>query len=455
MSVPTNMVRSSLLSKVFLRVGLTMFAAVVLVVVILVVEFMIHMDTLHDRSLNGQAGDIARHLNVNAEGDITVSLPTTLARAYQRKDAQYHYVVVDEQGQVLAASPGISVPLHRDDLETDSPVSYFKFIDPNSGYQHNGASLRHETALGTVYIQVQQDIEHDDVLVDSFLDELGEEVLWILLLIFGAILAVTFFTLRNALAPLHRVSAHAAAIGPSTLDQRLPMEDVPAEIHPLLLAVNSSLDRLQMGFQQQQRFVADAAHEIRTPIAILRAHLGSLELESGKTLERDLGNLERVVSQLLKLAQVDSFVIGNGEKAELNTVAVNAAALMGPIAIAAGKSIAVTGDTQCSIVGDADVLEVAVRNLIENALNHSPEDSEIEIQVTNGPQIRVLDRGPGVAAADREHIFDRFWRKDRSQASGAGLGLAIVSRIAALHDATITVEDRPDGGAIFVLTFRE
>ncbi len=454
MSAPTNTARSSLLGKVFLRVGLTMFAAVVLVAVILVVEFIVHMDTLHDRSLNGQAEDIARYLSIDDEGSVVISLPVALVRAYQRENAQYHYAVVDGQGLMLTASRDISTPLYRGKPEPNSPVSYFKAIDPHSGHQNNGATLRHETRLGAVYIQVLQDAEHDDVLVDSFLDELGEEVLWILLLIFGAILAATFFTLRSALAPLNRVSAHAAAIGPATLDQRLPMVDVPTEIHPLLLAVNSSLDRLQTGFEQQQRFVADAAHEIRTPIAILRAHLGSLELELGKTLERDLGNLERVVSQLLKLAQVDSFVIAKDEMAELHGVVVNAAAFMGPVAIAAGKSIAVTGHTQCTIVGDADVLEVAVRNLIENALNHSPEGSEVEIRVTGRPEIRVLDRGPGVAMADREHIFDRFWRKDRSRASGAGLGLAIVSRIAALHGAEVSVEDRPGGGAIFVLTFR-
>jgi signal transduction histidine kinase len=222
----------------------------------------------------------------------------------------------------------------------------------------------------------------------------------------------------------------------------------------MVRAVNAALDRVEEAFRQQRRFTADAAHEMRTPIAVLRAHLDTLEDAHASELAQDLQALDRVVAQLLKLAQADSLSVEPRGRADLHRVAVNVAALMGPGAIRAGRDIAVSGDEACVVAGDGDALEVAVRNLVENALNHTPEGSEVEIRVDAAARaLAVLDRGPGVPEADRERVFQRFWRGERRSAPGAGLGLSIVARIALAHGAVTRIEDRDGGGAAFVLSF--
>jgi len=443
----------SLLRKVFLRMSLTMSAAVVLVVVVLVFEFRSHVDTLRDRSLSGQAADVARHVATAREG-VTVDLPPALADAYGAESARYRYAVLDAGGRLLAASPGVTAALHPQAAPAAAGPQFFATLDTQTGRHYYGASMVRESAAGTLLIQVQQGAEHSDVLADTLLDELADEVGWVVALVFAAILLVTYWTLRASLASLTRISSEAAAIGPGTLDRRLGLDGVPDEVRPTVRAVNEALERVQLAFQQQRRFVADAAHEMRTPIAVLRAHLDAVGGEHASALERDLAAIDRVVTQLLRLAQADSLEASSHGEVDLHEVAVNTAALMGPAAIAAGRSIGVGGDAPAPVTGDAGALEMALRNLVENALNHSPAGSEVAIEVSAAERcLRVLDRGPGVAGADRERIFERFWRRERADTTGAGLGLSIVSRVAAAHGATVRVDAREGGGAVFTLGF--
>jgi signal transduction histidine kinase len=104
--------------------------------------------------------------------------------------------------------------------------------------------------------------------------------------------------------------------------------------------------------------------------------------------------------------------------------------------------------------GQAEALFRAVRNLIENAIRHTPPGTSIEVDVEKGGEVRVLDDGPGVPDADRETIFRRFWRRDRAKVESRGLGLAIVARVAEAHEGTVTVDNRPTGGAVFTLRLR-
>jgi signal transduction histidine kinase len=157
---------------------------------------------------------------------------------------------------------------------------------------------------------------------------------------------------------------------------------------------------------------------------------------------------------LLKLAQVDSLSLAPESIADLHQVAVHVAVLMGPAAIACGRSIALSGDERVIVRGDADALEVALRNLVENAVNHTPPGSEVEIVLSAARrEVRVLDRGPGVDEADRARVFERFWRRAGASGDGAGLGLSIVARIAAAHGARVRVGARDGGGAVFWIRF--
>jgi signal transduction histidine kinase len=442
----------SLLGRVFLRMSLTMLAAVALVVTVLYFEFRDHMDSMRDRSLSGQAADIARHTMIDERGGVSVALPAALATVYDTETGRYRYAVLDRAGHLLAGSPGVTGRLDLDAVAFDRMARYFESLDAGTGRRFYGASI--SAHQDSVVIQVQQSADHADVVMDSFLDELSEEAIWIVVLVFVAILLVTYWTLRASLASLAAVSRQAAAIGPESLDKRLSLDGVPVEARPMVEAINAALDRVAGAFDQQRRFTADAAHEMRTPIAVLRAHMDTLDSADARALRRDLTALDRVVAQLLKLAQVDSLDIRPGSDADLHQVAVHVAALMGPAAIASGRSIAISGDAHVIVTGDADALEVALRNLVENALNHTAPDSEVEIALSAAHrEVRVLDRGPGVDQADCAHVFERFWRRAGGDGNGAGLGLSIVARIAAAHGARVRVAARDGGGAVFSMRF--
>jgi signal transduction histidine kinase len=124
------------------------------------------------------------------------------------------------------------------------------------------------------------------------------------------------------------------------------------------------------------------------------------------------------------------------------------------LALAKGKNIALSGsDAPVWVNGNPEMLSRAIRNLVENAINYAPPGTTVEIVVESSGMVRVLDEGPGIKEEERKLIFQRFWRRDRRRTGNAGLGLSIVQRIADTHAATISVENRPSGGANFSVSF--
>lgn len=264
--------------------------------------------------------------------------------------------------------------------------------------------------------------------------------------------AVNIAIVRHALAPLRDASRAAALIDPARPGLRIPEGGLPREIVPLIQSVNAAWARLERGFEAQREFTSDAAHELKTPLAVLRAHLDTLaERVPVAALRQDVDAMSRLVDQLLRIAQVETLVVGPEANADLHAIAVNVAAHLAPLALRDGKSIAVTGsDAPVRVNGDADSLTQAVRNLVENALAHTPRETTIEVEVDEAGTVRISDFGPGIPPAHRELIFHRFWRANRS-GSGSGLGLAIVRRIADAHGGKIELVDMPGRGACFVL----
>jgi signal transduction histidine kinase len=160
----------------------------------------------------------------------------------------------------------------------------------------------------------------------------------------------------------------------------------------------------------------------------------------------------RLVGQLLSVAQLEALAVAPDEVADLRALARDVAESMAPLAVQQGKEIAVVGvDAPIRVHGNGESLRQAIRNLAENAVQHTPEGTSVEIEVTAEPAIHVRDHGPGVPAELRERVTQRFWRADRSNGDGAGLGLAIVKRIADAHGGQFEIDDAPGGGARFTL----
>jgi signal transduction histidine kinase len=179
------------------------------------------------------------------------------------------------------------------------------------------------------------------------------------------------------------------------------------------------------------------------------------DLPLRRSLETDIVNMTRTVNQVLDIAELEVLVVDGNSRADLQHVCAEAVAFMAPLVVDRDRTIALTGaETPVWVHGHAEALFRAVRNLVENAIRHTPAGGAIEVDVSADGTVRVLDEGPGVPLGERETIFKRFWRRDRARPDSRGLGLAIVTRVAAAHGGTISVDDRPGGGAVFTLRLR-
>jgi signal transduction histidine kinase len=407
-------------------------------------------------TLTSQADDILGHVTRGRGGALELELPESLQRLYGPRE-EFAYAILDASGKAVLASRD-QAPLSPVDTATLTPgVNYFLLPREPGRNPIYGATVGFDRGGTHYWIQVMQGGLHDDVIFDTVVEEFFETSGWVFILLLVLLLATNIVIIARSLRPLRLAQLQAAAIGPATTDIRLREEGMPAEIVPLIRAVNSAFNRLEEGFRLQRDFTASAAHELRTPLAILMARIGRLhDKQEAETLMKDARLMNRIVSQLLKISQLEAIRIGPEERADLSAVAVDAAVYLGPVAIERRRSIAVTGtEAPVMVRGNGDLLGHAVRNLVENALQHTPEGTTVTIAVTPEGTLSVSDDGPGIPPDLRRQIFERFWRADRS-GPGAGLGLSIVDRIVRLHGGTVSVSDSadPDGkcrGATFTI----
>jgi signal transduction histidine kinase len=304
-------------------------------------------------------------------------------------------------------------------------------------------------------VQAERSTDDLDLLADTLLNEFFLHGAWFAIPLLCVLLLIIAYTIRGAIAPLNALSREATRIGPSSTDLRLAETNVPAEILPLVKAMNSVLDRLDAGFRLQREFTADAAHELRTPLAILRAQvemIGNPDLTS--SLTEDIDALSRVITQLLRDAQLGALDISSSDIADLAEIADETAELMRPLTIRDGKTIVVQRPSGPVLVyGNKEAIANAMRNLVENARRYTPHDRAVEIIIDPSGRADIRDHGPGIAPEDEAKIFTRFWRRNSAD-GGAGLGLSIVKKTMDLHGGAIAVAPTPAGGATFSLSFR-
>jgi two-component system, OmpR family, sensor kinase len=285
-----------------------------------------------------------------------------------------------------------------------------------------------------------------------------------LLIILPLLALIVWLLVGRGLLPLKRFARALDARRPDALEP-LTETALPLEIQPLAAALNGLLGRLGQSLDAQKAFVADAAHELRTPLAALRIQLQLLErarkdedrTEALNDLKQGVDRATRLVEQLLTLARAEPGSDASGkarQRIDLTEVLKESVAAHAPIAHGKRIDLGVGEQAHAEIEGDAAALRVMLNNVLDNAVKYTPEHGRIDVAVqvikTRGQdraRVEIVDSGPGIPAADRERVFDRFYRGEPATGThppGSGLGLAIVQRIAERLGAHIELSDAPN-----------
>jgi two-component system OmpR family sensor kinase len=280
------------------------------------------------------------------------------------------------------------------------------------------------------------------------------------------LMLVVWWVVSGSLEPVARVRSQVAS---RQADDLSPVSEagLPDEVQPLVQELNLLFGRVKTAFETQQTFVADAAHELRTPLAALKLQVQSLDRADNEgarkvaigRLTAGIDRATRLVEQLLVLARQEASAAGGTAKREVDLaeLARRAVAELAGVAQARGVDLGVHEAEAASVDGQPDSLHILLRNLVDNAVKYAPSGGTVDISVKRAPgAIRLLveDSGPGIPPEERERVFDRFYRIAGSDAAGSGLGLAIIKSIAERHGATLTLDKSERlGGLMATVTF--
>jgi signal transduction histidine kinase len=400
--------------------------------------------------MQGQTEDIFDGFVLDAEQRVVgVKLEPGDAVGFDDFFANLKYRVLDEAGRVVASSEAD----RRSMLDGRSIAEQTDFFGVVSfdGRDFFVGAWRREVHGRPYVLQLARSDRFELLAREALTPAITDTVL-----VLGTLSALIFalagaLAVRSVLRPIRVVEAAARSVGGRNLAARLPDDRLPAEIRPLVQAFNGVLQRLERSFQEQERFIANAAHELKTPLALARARLEvGLDGEVDRArLLHDLDAMGRQVQQLLQLAQVaDSQALRRSLVRPLDV----ARAVLDHLAFKADRSDITLhlreSAVDVQIEADAGALFALLKNLVENALEFSPPGSDVVVRLED-QGFSVEDRGPGVPAEHRARVFERFWRAPGQDRPGSGLGLALVREICTAHGWTVRCGEASAGGASF------
>jgi signal transduction histidine kinase len=402
---------------------------------------------IQHESLTHQASAIAD--NLRAYGSRTVlQLPHELARIYASPYDGRAFVVVDGADRVVAASP---------DLE-QLPWQGAPRADRSAGFRADAfVGISEPVKLGRqrLWVIVTQDQAGPGAILDDVMHAFVKRFDPVLIAVLLLLPLINSLLITRLVIAVRAASQRAETIGAQTLDARLEERGLPLEVVPLARATNDLLARLQASFRNQAEFVANVAHELRTPLAAHRLELDAVTDPAVRgRLRESADRLAHVVAQLQDLATLEGVASDQFVTFDAADLARSAVAEQAPAIFDGGQTIALEPPARpVRIRGDRVLAGLALANLIGNAGRHTPAGTTVRVIVAEDGSIAVRDDGPGIAASDPEQALQRYWRADRRRSDGAGLGLSIVRRIMEVHQGTLGVESQPGKGTCFTLRF--
>jgi len=290
--------------------------------------------------------------------------------------------------------------------------------------------------------------------VPVIISEIVQHAVLPLVPLVAMLLLFNIAAVRRVLAPLRSAEHEIDRLDPKAMSERLSETDGPREVNALIRAVNRALGRLEESMGILRDFTANAAHELRTPLAIMHLSLQRLPDDPlRRELQGDMDDMSKLISQLLDLAQAEALALEKLTIIDLSEVGRDVVAALAPKAFSENRELRFEDKGGALARGHREAVSRIYRNLIDNALAHSGDGGPIEITAGPGAMISVRDHGRGIAEEDKHRLFDRFWRKHQHSGDGIGLGLGIVQRLVHALHGQIDVDNAPDGGACFVVRF--
>ncbi|WPG35195.1 ATP-binding protein [Variovorax sp. EBFNA2] len=277
------------------------------------------------------------------------------------------------------------------------------------------------------------------------------------------LMLVVWWVVSLSLAPVARVRRQVASRQADDLSP-VSEENLPEEVRPLVQELNLLFGRVRHAFDAQKHFVADAAHELRSPLAALKLQVQGLQRapdDAARTLavsrlSAGIDRATRLVEQMLALARHEASMAAGAKPETVDLAEVARLAISDAVAAAQARRIDIgvaQSDAGATVSGQPEALRMLLRNLIDNAVKYTPEDGRVDVGIVkraDAVELRVDDSGPGLPEAERARVLDRFYRSGEPQAPGSGLGLAIVKSIADLHGATVALEESQSLGGLCV-----
>ncbi|MBT2334601.1 sensor histidine kinase N-terminal domain-containing protein [Variovorax paradoxus] len=278
------------------------------------------------------------------------------------------------------------------------------------------------------------------------------------------LMLVVWWVVSRSLAPVARVRGQVASRQADDLSP-VSEENLPDEVRPLVQELNLLFDRVRHAFDAQKHFVADAAHELRSPLAALKLQVQGLQRASDAAarelavsrLVAGIDRATRLVEQMLALARHEASMAAGATPEPVDLAEVARLAISDAVAAAQARRIDIGishADPAVVVNGQPEALRMLLRNLIDNAVKYTPEEGRVDVGIAShgaAVELSVDDSGPGLPEEERERVLDRFYRSGEPQAPGSGLGLAIVKSIAEMHGATVALAASPTLGGLRVL----
>jgi signal transduction histidine kinase len=295
-----------------------------------------------------------------------------------------------------------------------------------------------------------------EIVFDSVLEEFTKDIAWLWLPFLALMLVINLGVAHIALRPVRTAVAQAEAITTQATVATIDETGLPDDIRALVRAVNLAFARLQAGYRALEEFVADVAHDLRTPIAVLKLQLADHVGGERSVLEPEINRMERMIEQLLDRARIGRIQLSPEDHVDLGEVCLRVAELMAPLIVANGRSIELTGaEGPLPVCGLFDELFRAMRNLVENALSHAPAASEISIVIDQDAcTVSIIDDGPGFSTSilSRDLSSRAPIRSDRL--GGVGLGLSIAARTLSAFEGRLVLENAPPRGAKAIMMLK-